>query len=57
MTGWIAYGVLLLPICFLIVTGRALGVRIRSEERQVAARYPGYVDYARRTRRLIPWIL
>ena len=35
----------------------ALAVRIISEERQVAARYPDYVDYARRTRRFIPWIL
>jgi protein-S-isoprenylcysteine O-methyltransferase Ste14 len=35
----------------------ALGVRITSEERQVAARYPDYADYARRTRRLLPWIL
>jgi len=34
----------------------ALAVRIISEEREVATRYPEYVDYARRTRRLIPWI-
>jgi protein-S-isoprenylcysteine O-methyltransferase Ste14 len=34
----------------------ALAARIIGEERQVKARYPEYEVYARRTRRIIPWI-
>ena len=40
-----------------VIACAAIGVRIASEERQVAARYPEYVDYARRTRRVLPWLL
>ena len=35
----------------------AIGVRIWSEEREVSRRYSEYADYARRTRRLVPWLL
>ena len=32
-------------------------VRIGAEERLVEAAYPEYADYARRTKRLIPFVL
>lgn len=34
----------------------AIGVRIASEEKLVAAKYPDYAAYAKRTRRLIPFV-
>lgn len=33
-----------------------VGIRVVTEERLVAARYPAYADYARRTKRLVPFI-
>jgi protein-S-isoprenylcysteine O-methyltransferase Ste14 len=35
----------------------ALVVRIFAEERSVVAAYPEYADYAKRTKRIIPWVL
>ena len=32
-------------------------VRLLAEERLVTRRYPEYADYARRTRRLVPYLL
>ncbi|HEY1960613.1 MAG TPA: isoprenylcysteine carboxylmethyltransferase family protein [Polyangiaceae bacterium] len=34
-----------------------LVVRIFAEERAVARTYPEYADYAKRTKRIIPWLL
>lgn len=34
----------------------ALGVRIAAEERAVFRMYPEYESYARRTKRLVPWV-
>jgi protein-S-isoprenylcysteine O-methyltransferase Ste14 len=34
----------------------ALAVRIVAEERAVVRTYPEYADYAKRTKRLIPWV-
>jgi protein-S-isoprenylcysteine O-methyltransferase Ste14 len=34
----------------------ALGVRIAAEERSVVRMYPEYASYARRTKRLVPWL-
>jgi len=33
-----------------------LDAKARSEERRLSRRFPDYDDYARRTRRLLPWI-
>jgi protein-S-isoprenylcysteine O-methyltransferase Ste14 len=38
----------------IIVAG--LGVRIAAEERSVLRTYPEYASYARRTKRLVPWL-
>jgi protein-S-isoprenylcysteine O-methyltransferase Ste14 len=38
------------------VATAATAVRIAAEERLVVERYPEYVDYARRTKRLIPFV-
>ncbi len=35
----------------------ALGARIVAEERAVARTYPEYASYAKRTKRIIPWVL
>ena len=35
----------------------ALVVRIVAEERAVTRTYPEYADYAKRTKRIIPWVL
>lgn len=46
------------PVAFVagvLVTAGAL-IRIRSEERLLVERYPAYREYARATRRIIPWI-
>ncbi len=42
-------------VCGTVAAG-AIAVRIGSEERHVAARFPQYRDYARKTRRLIPFV-
>jgi protein-S-isoprenylcysteine O-methyltransferase Ste14 len=39
-----------------VVATAATAVRIVSEERLVVERYPEYADYARRTKRLIPFV-
>lgn len=39
--------------CALLVV--LINVKARYEERHLAARFPGYVEYARRTPRFIPW--
>jgi protein-S-isoprenylcysteine O-methyltransferase Ste14 len=41
----------------VMVATAALAVRIWSEEREVLRRYPEYAEYARRTRRVVPWLL
>lgn len=38
------------------LAGAALAVRIVAEERAVVRRYPAYADYAKRTKRIIPWL-
>lgn len=40
-----------------IVATAATAVRIGAEEALVVEAYPGYADYARRTKRLIPFVL
>lgn len=40
-----------------IVATAALAVRMGAEEALVTGRYPEYVDYARRTKRIIPLVL
>jgi protein-S-isoprenylcysteine O-methyltransferase Ste14 len=40
-----------------IVATAAIAVRIGTEEALVVGRYPEYADYARRTKRLIPFVL
>jgi protein-S-isoprenylcysteine O-methyltransferase Ste14 len=32
-------------------------LRIGTEERLLRAKYPEYLDYSHRTRRVIPWVL
>lgn len=39
-----------------LVLAVVLDLKRRREEAWLAARYPGYEEYAARTRRLIPWI-
>ncbi len=39
------------------VATAAVAVRMTTEERLLAARYPAYADYAARTRRVLPFVL
>jgi protein-S-isoprenylcysteine O-methyltransferase Ste14 len=39
------------------VSSAAIAVRIATEERLVTAAYPEYAEYARRTKRLIPFVI
>ena len=47
--GWLTLGYVLL-FCWLVTA------KIRFEERRLGAAYPGYAEYRRRTRRLIPFL-
>ena len=47
----------LLGVGLGILVSAATVVRIVAEERLVTARYPGYVAYAARTKRVIPFLL
>jgi protein-S-isoprenylcysteine O-methyltransferase Ste14 len=47
----------LLSVLTGIVATAATAVRIGAEERLVESSYPEYADYARRTKRLIPFVL
>ena len=47
----------LLDVGLRILVSAVTAVRIVAEERLVTARYPGYVAYAARTRRVIPFLL
>jgi protein-S-isoprenylcysteine O-methyltransferase Ste14 len=40
----------------LVLTGGVM-LRIGTEERLLRAKYPEYLDYSHRTRRVIPWVL
>ncbi len=44
-------------VLIAIVATAAIAVRIVAEEHLVADRYPEYVEYARRTKRIIPFVL
>jgi len=44
-------------ILAVAVIAVALVVRMVAEERAVARTYPEYASYARRTKRIIPWVL
>jgi len=44
-------------ILMAIVATAALAARIGTEEALVIKRYPEYADYARRTKRIIPFVL
>src|SRR5690242_6596343 len=46
-----------LSVALAIVASAGVGVRIVCEERLVTAAYPEYADYARRTKRIIPFVL
>jgi protein-S-isoprenylcysteine O-methyltransferase Ste14 len=39
----------------LVITG-GIVIRMLAEERLVVRQYPEYVEYARRTRRVLPWV-
>ena len=45
-----------LPVGPAIIASAALSIRIATEERLVARRYPDYAAYAAKTRRLIPGV-
>ena len=47
----------ILGILLAIVATAAVAVRIGTEEALVGERYPEYAEYARRTKRLIPFVL
>jgi protein-S-isoprenylcysteine O-methyltransferase Ste14 len=47
----------LLDVGLRILVSAATAVRIVAEEHLVTARYPGYVTYAARTKRVIPFLL
>lgn len=47
----------ILGILLAIVATAAIAVRIGTEEALVVERYPEYAEYARRTKRLIPFVL
>jgi protein-S-isoprenylcysteine O-methyltransferase Ste14 len=40
-----------------VLASALLGVRMFAEERLLLGRYPEYADYARRTRRVVPFVL
>jgi protein-S-isoprenylcysteine O-methyltransferase Ste14 len=40
----------------VLVAFAAISIRIMREEREVALRYPQYVEYRRNTYRIVPWI-
>ena len=44
-------------VALAIVATAALGVRIGAEETLTVTAYPDYADYARRTKRIIPFVL
>ena len=46
----------ILSIVTAIVATAAIAVRIGNEEQLVVGRYPEYVEYARRTKRIIPFV-
>jgi protein-S-isoprenylcysteine O-methyltransferase Ste14 len=45
------------PILLGALASAAIAVRIRAEETMVTERYPAYLEYAKRTRRVIPFLL
>jgi protein-S-isoprenylcysteine O-methyltransferase Ste14 len=46
----------LVNVLLLVVVCAGMGARIVAEERLIVETYPEYVDYAERTKRLIPFI-
>jgi protein-S-isoprenylcysteine O-methyltransferase Ste14 len=43
-------------VLLLLVVGAGMGARIAAEERLIIEAYPEYVEYAARTKRLIPFV-
>jgi protein-S-isoprenylcysteine O-methyltransferase Ste14 len=43
--------------CGALVVSAGMAIRMLQEEKLVAARYPEYAEYARRTKRIIPHVL
>lgn len=46
-----------MSIALALVASALLAVRMRAEEMLLAGTYPEYADYARRTRRVVPFLL
>jgi protein-S-isoprenylcysteine O-methyltransferase Ste14 len=46
----------LVNVLLLLVVGAGMAVRIAAEERLIVQSYPEYVEYAARTKRLIPFV-
>jgi protein-S-isoprenylcysteine O-methyltransferase Ste14 len=44
-------------VVIALVATAGLAVRMLAEETLIAAKYPEYADYARRTRRVVPFVL
>jgi protein-S-isoprenylcysteine O-methyltransferase Ste14 len=47
----------LLPVAVATVVTLTVAIRVVTEERLLRARYPDYVDYARSTKAIVPFIL
>ena len=54
--GVASHGTTLSPLLGIVATA-ALAVRMGAEEVLVEERYPEYVDYARRTKRIVPFVI
>ncbi len=54
--GWALFHQGWLTLAWAALLGGLLDVKSRREERWLAARFPAYAEYCRRTHRLIPWI-
>jgi protein-S-isoprenylcysteine O-methyltransferase Ste14 len=46
----------LIPVILAVVATITTGIRIMSEEKLLRATFPGYSEYSKRTRRLIPFV-
>ncbi len=52
----VLYGLWLLPLLLRVIGTGAMLVRVYSEEHLLRAEYPEYEEYAKRTKRIIPFV-
>ena len=54
--GWALYWRSLGAVITTVLLGVVLDAKARLEERWLREKFPGYLEYARRVRRFVPWI-